>query len=125
MQAAADTPMGEDLRLRVAGINDLGDPIEFVALLPISEGTAGEERLEAAGVITRVEDDKMFIDDVLYGSAAQAAGLDWDQEVLRVLKPVATPSKYWMFIPALLLLALVVVLQRGRTARAARKEAVV
>tara|TARA_R110000850_G_scaffold8605_12_gene31875 strand:- start:4637 stop:5806 length:1170 start_codon:yes stop_codon:yes gene_type:complete len=125
VQAAADTPMGEDLRLRVAGINDLGDPIEFVALLPISEGTAGEERLEAAGVITRVEDDKMFIDDVLYGSAAQAAGLDWDQEVLRVLKPVATPSKYWMFIPALLLLALVVVLQRGRTARAARKEAVV
>jgi len=50
---------------------------------------------------------------------------DWDQEVLRVLKPVPTPSKYWMFIPALLLLALVVVLQRGRTARAARKEAVV
>ena len=125
VQAAADTPLGEDLRLRVAGINDLGDPIEFVALLPINEGTTGEERLEAAGVITRVEGDQMFIDDVLYNSAAQSAGLDWDQEVLRVLKPVATPSKYWMFIPALLLLALVVVMQRGRNARAARKAAVV
>ena len=125
VQAAADTPLGEDLRLRVAGINDLGDPIEFVALLPIKEGTTGEERLEAAGVITRVEGDQMFIDDVLYNSAAQSAGLDWDQEVLRVLKPVATPSKYWMFIPALLLLALVVVMQRGRNARAARKAAVV
>ena len=125
VQAAADTPLGEDLRLRVAGINDLGDPIEFVALLPINEGTTGEERLEAAGVITRVEGDQMFIDDVLYNSAAQSAGLDWDQEVLRVLKPVATPSKYWMFIPALLLLALVVVMQRGRNARAAHKAAVV
>lgn len=76
-------------------------------------------------MITRVEGDQMFIDDVLYNSAAQSAGLDWDQEVLRVLKPVATPSKYWMFIPALLLLALVVVMQRGRNARAARKAAVV
>ena len=47
-------------------------------------------------------------------SAAQSAGLDWDQEVLRVLKPVSQPTKYLMFIPALLLLALVVFLQRGR-----------
>ena len=29
----------------------------------------------------------MLIDDVAFGSAAQDAGLDWDQEVLRVLKP--------------------------------------
>jgi hypothetical protein len=56
----------------------------------------------------------MLIDDVAYDSAAQTAGLDWDQEVLRVLRPVPVPSKYWMFIPALLLLAMVVMLQRGR-----------
>ena len=31
--AALATPVGEDLRIRVAGLNDLGDPIEFVALL--------------------------------------------------------------------------------------------
>ena len=41
-QAAAETPAGEKLRLRVSGINDLGDPIEFVALLPIGEGDTGE-----------------------------------------------------------------------------------
>jgi hypothetical protein len=33
------------------------------------------------------------------------------------------PSKYWMFVPALLLLALVVMLQRGRNARGLRKTA--
>ena len=56
----------------------------------------------------------MIIDDVAFGSAAAEAGLDWDQEVLRVLRPVDVPSKYWMFLPALLVLALVVMLQRAR-----------
>jgi hypothetical protein len=116
VEAAADTPSGENLRLRVAGLNDLGDPIEFVALLPIGEGATGEEKLEAAGLLFRSEGDKMFIDDVSFGSPAQDAGLDWDQEVLRVLKPIPQPSKYLMFIPALLLLGLIAYMQRGRAA---------
>ena len=121
--AAADTKLGEDLRLRVAGVNDLGDPIQFVAILPIKAGDSGEERLENAGLFFRDEGDKLFIDDVSFGSAAAEAGLDWDQEVLRVLRPAYQPSKYLMFIPALLLLALVVFLQRGRAARGMRKPA--
>jgi len=113
-QAGADEPVGEYLRLRVAGLNDLGDPIEFVAVLDIQEGATGEERLENAGLVFRNEGDDLFIDDVAFGSAAATAGLDWDQQVLRVLKPANPPSKYLMFIPALLLLAGVVFLQRGR-----------
>ncbi|MCZ4365343.1 TRAP transporter permease [Sulfitobacter dubius] len=123
VQAAEETPAGERLRLRVSGVNDLGDPLEFVALLPIGAGETGAEKLEAAGLMFREDGDKMIIDDVLYDSPAQGAGLDWDQEVLRVLKPMPQPSKYWMFIPALLLLALVVFLQRGRAARDTRKPA--
>jgi TRAP transporter 4TM/12TM fusion protein len=121
--AALATPVGEDLRLRVAGLNDLGDPIEFVAVLTIEEGATGEERLENAGLMFREEGDTLIIDDVSFGSAAETAGLDWDQEVLRVLRPVGQPTKYLMFLPALLLLALVVMLQRGRSGRAARKTA--
>ena len=123
VQAAEETPAGERLRLRVSGVNDLGDPLEFVALLPIGEGETGAEKLEASGLVFREDGDKMIIDDVVYDSPAQSAGLDWDQEVLRVLKPVPQPSKYWMFIPALLLLALVVFLQRGRAERTSRQSA--
>jgi TRAP transporter 4TM/12TM fusion protein len=119
--AALATPVGEDLRIRVAGLNDLGDPIEFVALLNIGEGATGEERLETAGLLFRDDDGKMIIDDVGYDSPASIAGFNWDQEVLRVLRPIYQPSKYLMFIPALLLLTLVVFLQRGRNARAIRK----
>ena len=122
-QAASDTEAGKDLRLRVAGVNDLGDPIEFVAIVPIVEGATGEEKLEAAGLTFRTEGEKMLIDDVAFGSAAQDAGLDWDQEVLRVLKPVPQPSKYLMFIPALLLLGAIVMLQRGRSGRSRKTAA--
>jgi hypothetical protein len=107
----------------VAGLNDLGDPIEFVAILPIPEGATGDEKLENAGLMFRTDGDKMIIDDVSFGSPAQNAGLDWDQEVLRVLKPLPQPSKYLMFIPALLLLGFVIFLQRGRVARASRQAA--
>lgn len=114
VQAAGDTPIGETLRLRVLGVNDLGDPLEFVALLPLAEGADGAERLTAAGITLRQDGDKVIIDDVSYNSPAQAAGLDWDQEVIRVLKPEPQPSKYLMFLPALLLLGAIVMLQRRR-----------
>jgi hypothetical protein len=100
--------------VRVAGLNELGDPIEFVALVTMPEGATGAEKLEAAGIYVRQDGDQTIIDDVTFDSPAAKAGLDWDQEVLRVLRPVSVPSKYLMYIPALLLLALVVWLQRGR-----------
>ncbi|PWJ21134.1 TRAP transporter permease [Jannaschia seohaensis] len=117
VEAAANTPVGEDLRIRVAGLNDIGDPIEFVALIEMGDGATGEDRLMDAGIEFIQDGDRMIIDNVAFGSVAQDAGLDWDQEVLRVLQPVPAPSKYLMFIPALALLALVVWLQRGRAAR--------
>ncbi len=123
VQAADVTQPGEDLRIRVAAKDSFGDAIEFVAILPIGEGATGEEKLEFAGLAFREEDGKMIIDDVTFDSAAANAGLDWDQEVLRVLKPVDVPSKYWMFLPALLLLGLVIFLQRGRNARVSRNMA--
>ena len=121
--AAENTPPGENLRVKVAGVNDLGDPIEFVALVPMGAEPTGDERLAAAGLAFRQDGDKMFVDDAAFDSPAQKAGLDWDQEVLRVLQPVSVPSKYWMFIPALLLLSLVVMMQRGRVPSARRAEA--
>jgi hypothetical protein len=114
VEAAANTPAGENLRIRVAGLNDVGDPIEFVALIGIGDQPTGEARLEAAGIALAERDGKMFIDDVAFGSPAAEAGLDWDQEVLRVLQPNAQPTKYLMFLPALAILALVILMQRRR-----------
>lgn len=71
----------------------------------------------AAGVEYIDQGGTIMIDNVAFGSPAAEAGLDWDQEIVEVLAPASQPSKYLMFIPALLLLAGVVMLQRGRAAR--------
>lgn len=124
ISAAAATPEGEDLRIRVAGLSDVGDPVEFVALVPMTGEASGEERLQKAGLTLRVEENVTTIDDVAFDSAAQKAGLDWDQKVLRVLQPKPQPTKYWMFIPALLVLGLIVMLQRRRNTDAPSEQPV-
>ncbi|SLN61569.1 TRAP transporter permease [Oceanibacterium hippocampi] len=121
VEAAAAAPEGEPFRIRVAGLNDIGDPIEFVAQLHLGPGTDGTERLKNDGITLREEDGKIFIDDVAFDSDAQAAGLDWDQEVLKVLQPISQPSKYLMFIPAVLVLLLIVFIQRRRVAAGATR----
>ncbi|MAS07216.1 MAG: C4-dicarboxylate ABC transporter [Ahrensia sp.] len=112
--AAGDIPAGESLRMRISGMDAVGDVREWVVLLPLPEGASGDERLEAAGLTIIDRDGKMIIDDVAFDSPAQKVGLDWDQEIIRVLKPASPPTKYLMYIPALLLLALVIWAQRRR-----------
>ncbi|WGW03730.1 TRAP transporter permease [Tropicibacter oceani] len=113
-QAAMETAVGDNLRLEVSGLNAVGDPVTFTALLPVGEGDTGQDRLFASGLEYLVNGDEVVIDNVAFGSPAAEAGFDWDQKIGQVLKPVPQPSKYWMFLPGLLLLAFVVMLQRRR-----------
>ncbi len=116
-EAAANVQPGDKLRLRVSGVDEVGDKREWVVLLGLPEGQTGEERISAAGLTLADRDGKTIIDDVAYDSPAQKIGLDWDQEIVRVLVPSNQPSKYFMYIPALLLLALVYWAQRGRVGK--------
>jgi TRAP transporter 4TM/12TM fusion protein len=113
-EALGNAKVGDEVRLTVNGLNSVGDPVTFTAILPVAEGETGEDRLFNAGIETLVDGDKVMIDNVAFDSPAQKAGLDWDQEIVEVLAPASQPTKYLMFLPALLLLALVVFLQRGR-----------
>ena len=112
--AASEVPSGEYLRLGISGLDSVGDAREWVVLLDLPDGASGEERLEAAGLTLIDVDGKTIIDDVAFDSPAQKVGLDWDQEIIEVLKPADPPSKYLIYIPAVLLLALVIWLQRRR-----------
>ncbi len=108
---------GEILRLRVEGLDAVGEPRSFVALLPLGEGASGEERLSAAGLELYVDGDKVLIDNASFDSPAEAAGLEFDQEVVTVKEPLDQLPKELMFIPALLVLGLIIVMQRGRRTR--------
>ncbi|MDU8913082.1 TRAP transporter permease [Aestuariicoccus sp. MJ-SS9] len=114
-QAMADAEPGQDIRLTIDGLNAVGDPVTFTALLPVPEGETGADRLLTAGVEYIDNGGVIMIDNVTFGSPAQAAGLDWDQQITQVQVPASQPSKYLMYLPALLVLGLVVLMQRRRS----------
>jgi hypothetical protein len=83
-------------------------------MLKVGDEATGKERLEGIGIETREEDGKILVDDVVFSSRAEKAGIDFDQEILNIQVPSQRPPKQLMFIPALLLYALIWFLQRGR-----------
>ena len=113
--AVEATPAGEPLRLQINGKDDVGNPRSWTVLLTIGKEKTGDERVKGLGLILRTEGGKVLVDEVGFNSEAKKAGLDWDQEIALVLQPIDQPTKYLMYIPALLLLGLVVLLQRRRS----------
>ncbi|MCW5698749.1 MAG: DUF3394 domain-containing protein, partial [Rhodospirillales bacterium] len=113
-KALAEASVGSELRLRILGVDDIGQPREFVTTLTVPDGASEEERLASAGLELLTKGEDVLIDNVTFDSPAQKANLEFDQKILKVRAPSAQPQKELMFIPALLILAGVVFLQRMR-----------
>lgn len=105
---------GERVRFELRGEDLDGNEYTKTLMLSIGDGATGAERMAATGFETRTEDGKVFIDNVVFSSPAEKAGVDFDQEILNVQVPAKRLSKYLMVIPALLLLFLVWSIQRTR-----------
>ena len=114
VQVADAMAPGEQLRLRIDGEDAVGEPRSFVALLPLGEGETGEDRLFNAGLELLIDGEDVEVDNAGFDSPAQAAGLDFGQKVVVVFAPVDQPAKQLMYIPALIVLGLIIVMQRGR-----------
>ena len=116
VEAMGAAAPGAEMRLIVEGLDDVGDKMTFTAVMPVGSEATGEERLGAFGLELLVDGDNVIIDNATFDSPAQLAGLDFDQKILTVLVPANQPSKFLMFIPALVLLGLIILLQRRRNA---------
>ena len=110
---------GQSLRVRLTGENLNGDLIDARFLLPLAEaGTDGETRLrDNAGIEFRQEEGKVFIDGLAFGGPAEQLGIDWDWEVVEIEQAADRPPKELFYIPALLLVACIYLLQIRRKAR--------
>ena len=110
---------GQSLRVRMTGENLNGDLIDARFLLPLAEaGTDGETRLrDNAGIEFRQEEGKVFIDGLAFGGPAEQLGIDWDWEVVEIEQAADRPPKELFYIPALLLVACIYMLQIRRKAR--------
>lgn len=114
VQALDDVEEDSQLRLRIMGENDVGDPREFVVLLAIPDGATGQEKLDKIGLVTFEDGGKLVVDSVTFGSPAAEAGLEFDQEILSVRAPTDRWLKELMWLPGFLLFGLVYWMQRRR-----------
>ncbi len=107
-EVAEQQPKNGLLRVHVLGETLEGDVVDKVVMLPVGKRGAGKDRIEiAAGLELRQEGEKMFVDNIVFGSAADKQKIDFDWEVVDVQKKADTPNKRWFYIPALLLLMFV------------------
>src|SRR3546814_1041604 len=96
VEALGAAEVGQELRVRIDGLNDFGDPISFTALVPVMEGATGEERLQAFGLLTFEEGGAVIVDGTEYNSPASEAGFDFDQTITEVGVPTDQPPKELM-----------------------------
>jgi len=112
-------PADAQIRVQVSGEDLEGNFIDKTVMLPLGPPATGIERLAQAGLELREEDGKMLIDNIGFGTPAERQKLDFDWEIASVQQTADRPPKQLMYIPALLLLGLIVLMQRMRRQRAA------
>ena len=122
VERAAEAPADAKLRMAIQGETLDGKFVQKTVRLPLGEVADGETRLANAGLEVRIEDGRVFADNVMFASDAQAVGLDFDWEIVDLQLKADRPPKQLMFIPALMLLGLIAWMQLRRrqpTAQAA------
>ncbi len=114
VSAIEKAPVGRDAMFEIKGLNDIGDEITIFIPINIKPGNP-ENRLQDMGLTLRNEGDRLFVNDVAFGSPAEKSGFDWDQEILGVKIPKKDYlPKELLYIPALIVLLLMVVMQVRR-----------
>ncbi|GAB1578513.1 TRAP transporter permease [Bordetella petrii] len=124
---AGSLPDGGRLVAVLHGMNIEGDELTktvAVALPALPEGdtstgvAAGRKRLSEAGLMVTALGDQVQISAVQFGSRARRAGWEqgWDVVDVKVPNP-NRPSEFWIYVPALALLALVWGMQGRREKR--------
>ena len=113
---AEAAPDDASLRVRLTGENLNGEPIDARYLLPLgaSGGDGVSRLLDGAGIEFRDEDGKIFVDNLNFGGPAEQLGIDWDWELVELEVPADRPPKEIFYLPALLIVALVFLMQRRR-----------
>lgn len=112
-----DAPADSSKRLWIEGMNMEGKDIRKGVLLPLGPKGSLRERLDNSGVRAMAQGKELLVTQVKFGSVAEKLGMEQGFRIVSAEVEAERPDKEWMFIPALGLLALVVVAQRSRRKR--------
>ncbi|MCB2215096.1 TRAP transporter permease [Desulfofustis glycolicus] len=105
------------VRLQVKGEKFDGNEVTKTVMLSIGDGSTGEDRLRSLGLTTTEDGENLRVGMVMFGSPADRALIRFGYEITSVHVENERPPKQLMFIPALLLLALIWFFQRRRVQR--------
>jgi len=118
-EKAERTARTERVVFTIEGEDFDGETVRKVITLQVPDEGSGQERLARAGLTLQRSGDDLLVTGVRLGSPANRAGVEMGWRVVAVKEPADRPSPYLFYIPALLLLGIVVVLQLGRRRQAA------
>lgn len=109
-----DMDPGSSLRITLKGEKLSGKEFTKTIMLTMGDEPTGAEKLVGAGFEIRDEDGRIFIDNVVFSSAAEKAGVDFDQEILNIQVPAHRLPKEMMYFPAVAIYVLVWLIQQRR-----------
>jgi len=118
-QAIEQAPANTGKRVWVEGMNLEGRDIRKGVLLPLGPDGDVKTRLAYAGLTVMNDGDALMVVATRFGSTAEKLGIEQSFRITALEVPAARPAKEWFFVPALLVLALIIWAQRRRLRRSA------
>ncbi len=123
-ETIGQAPPGSEVRLVISGPDfDTLEMADTTVVVTVGDEEGGAERVEAMGLILIPEDGLIKLEEPLFGTpVADDLGIfdyygDEPVRLTSVSLPSSQPPKQLVYIPAMILLALIAFLQRGRAAR--------
>jgi hypothetical protein len=114
VELADKAPPGSGVRVRIEGTSLEGKDVRKTVLLALNTEGAGVQRIKKAGLTLMTLGTDVQVMAVDLRSAADKAGFEQGFKVTGVEVPADRLAKEWLYLPALLLLALIYALQRMR-----------
>ncbi len=111
-----EMPAGSKVKLYAKGENSYGEPTEGKSFLKIGDGSA-DDMLNDFGLIPLSEGEEGTVYEVDFNTPAAKTGIEFDFVITGMEIPQEQPNPKWLYIPAILLLGFVIMLQLSRRRR--------
>jgi hypothetical protein len=110
----SEIPPDTNLVLVIEGANIEGENLRKTISARLGKAGDARMRLSEAGATFTALGDEVRIGTVKFGSRAKRGGFEQGWKVVTIKTPAGGPSDYWVFVPALALIAFVWFNQRRR-----------
>ncbi|MEM7070852.1 MAG: TRAP transporter permease, partial [Pseudomonadota bacterium] len=95
-----------NIAIHISGVDYKGDDVKKTVILPLGPKADADQRFLFAGIELRHEEDRLFVDHIVFDGPAQKLGVDFDFEITGFQKKSERPPEEIMILPALFVLGI-------------------